>query len=269
VAKPPKAFDVWFVSANTVYKGVPYNVVADWVQQGRLAPADMVRPAGTSVAWGKVQDNEFLSDYIPRPTAAKAVRADSPPATVAVASPGSEALVEAVEVTEEAAGETVELPDPEPPPRRTHADEDDDVDMIPLIDVSMVLLVFFIIIRAAGALAPVDVPEMRYAGELSADPEAITINIDKLNENDVYYSVRKGQESPTPEHDKLETPEYAMRAVDELLQSALRPPEVRVACRKDLPRERVRELVPELEKRRKKNYINSYAATVLEAPKPK
>ena len=43
MAKPPKAFDVWFVTANTVYKGVPYNVVADWAQQGRLAPPAVAR----------------------------------------------------------------------------------------------------------------------------------------------------------------------------------------------------------------------------------
>lgn len=260
MAKPPKAFDVWFVTANTVYKGVPYNVVADWVQGGRLAAGDMLRPAGTSVAWGKVADNEFLSDYLPRPTKAKAVPA------AATAAPGAafEVVGEAGAAPDHAA-EHVELPEYEPPPRRRAAEEDDDVDMIPLIDVSMVLLVFFIIMRAAGALAPVDVPEMRYAGQLSNDPEAITISIDKLNDLEVFYSVRKGQETPKPGHDKISNPEDAIRAVDELLQSAQRPPEVRVACRKDLPRERVRELVPELDARQKKSLINSFAATVIEA----
>src|SRR5687767_4472880 len=75
VAKPPKAFDVWFVVANTVYKGVPYNVVADWAQQGRLAATDMVRPAGTNMAWATVAEHEFLSDYLPRASAATAVPA--------------------------------------------------------------------------------------------------------------------------------------------------------------------------------------------------
>ncbi len=268
-SKPPKAFDVWFVAANTVYKGVPYNVVADWTQQGRLAASDMIRPAGTNVAWGKVADNEFLADYIPRPAPAKVVKPKPVPVAAPVAAGAAAAAAGATALVDDTVGESAELPDPEPPPSRSRADEDDDVDMIPLIDVSMVLLVFFIIIRASGALAPVDVPEMRYAGELSADPEAITINIDKLDEFNIYYSVRKGTEPARTEHDKLSTPEEAMRAVDDLLASSLRPPEVRVACRKDLPRERVRELVPELESRRKKNYINSYAATVIEAPENK
>src|SRR5205814_8225443 len=121
-------------------------------------------------------------------------------------------------------------------------------------------------IRATGALAPVDVPEMRYAGQLSNDPDAITISIEKLNEQEVYYSVRLGQSAPRATHDLLPTPEDAIRALDELLAGAQRPPEVRIACRKDLPRERVYELRRELEGRQKKNYINSFTATVIEAP---
>ncbi|MDR7387550.1 MAG: M20/M25/M40 family metallo-hydrolase, partial [Armatimonadota bacterium] len=71
----------------------------------------------------------------------------------------------------------VELPEPESGATIARFEDDDEVDMIPLIDISMVLLVFFIMIQAAGALAPVDVPEMRFAGELTADPNAITITI--------------------------------------------------------------------------------------------
>jgi biopolymer transport protein ExbD len=260
VAKPPKAFDVWFISANTVYKAVPYNVVADWAQQGRLAATDMVRPAGASVAWKKVADHELLADYLPRPAAAKAV----PVATVVGEAEPAESTAPA------------ELPDPEPPPRKTAVDDDDDVDMIPLIDISMVLLVFFIILRAAGALAPVDVPEMRYAGELSADPDAITINIDLADKFTIAYSVRVGQKPPKPGHDNIlargeeerkEAIKKTIGALNELLLDAKRPPEVRIACRRELPNERVIELQQELESLFKKQKINSYSATVVEAPK--
>jgi biopolymer transport protein ExbD len=264
VAKPPKAFDVWFVTANTVYRAVPYNVVADWAQQGRLAATDMVRPAGSSVAWAKVADHEFLSDYLPRRAAAKAV-----PVAAVVAAPG------AFEVVGEAEGETVELPDPEPPPRRRATDDDDEVDMIPLIDISMVLLVFFIILRAAGALAPVDVPEMRYAGELSADPNAITITIDKKDETTILYSVRLGQKPPRAGHDGIpasrederrEAIKTTINALNELLLEGRPPPEVRIACRRELPNERVIELQAELDLLYKNGKINSYSATVVEAP---
>ncbi|MBA4187876.1 MAG: hypothetical protein C0467_07645 [Planctomycetaceae bacterium] len=259
MAKPPKAFDVWFVTANTVYKGVPYHVVADWTQQGRLGATDMVRPAGTSIAWATVAEQEGLGDYLPQPTGARAVSA------TALTAAGLETTGEAQPVTE---GEAAELPEPEPLPGKPRIEEDDEVDMIPLIDISMVLLVFFIIIRAAGALAPVDVPEMKYAGELSTDPNAITINIDKADEFTVIYSVRKGQSPARPEHDRLATPEAAITALDSLLSEAQEPPEVRIACRKDLPNDRVTEIQLELEPRySKKRTINSYVATVVEAPK--
>lgn len=255
-AKPPKAFDVWFVTANTVYKGVPYNVVADWTQQGRLAGADMVRPTGTEETWVRVADNELLADYLPRPAAAKA------PAPAA-AGAGDDVAV--AEVVGEAA--PVELPDPEPRKgKKGRIEEDDEVDMIPLIDISMVLLVFFIMIQAAGALAPVDVPEMRYAGELKNDPDAVTVTIEKLNTEEVYYAVRVGAQPPLARHDKLRTPEDAVNAVRDVLTGVTRPPEVRIACRKDLPRERVYELRRDLEPLRKQGMINSTVATVVEAP---
>jgi biopolymer transport protein ExbD len=277
-AKPPKAYDVWFVTANTVYKGVPYNVVADWTQQGRLAGTDMVRPSGTDEPWVRVADNELLADYLPRATAKAAP--NPAPAPAAPAAPGSGAAAAAptapgaraapapapAEGAEKAAEKPVELPDPEPPPPRSRFEEDDDVDMIPLIDISMVLLVFFIMIQAAGALAPVDVPEMKYAGQLTNDPDAITITIEKLNTEEVYYSVRVGPAPPLPQHDQLKTPEGAIAALTDALKSTTRPPEVRIACRKDLPRERVYELRRELEPLRVNRVINSTVATVVEAP---
>jgi biopolymer transport protein ExbD len=251
--KPPKAFDVWFVVANTVYKGVPYHVVADWVQEGRLAPTDMVRPAATNMAWATVAEHEYLADFLPRPTAVKAVTASAPAdGAVATALP---------------AEPPAELPDPESLTLRHNAgEEDDEVDMIPLIDISMVLLVFFIMLQAASALPSIDVPEMRYGGQLTNDPTAITISIEKQDEETVYYSVRIGPVAPTPSHDRLGTPAKAIEALRELLAGVQRPPEVRIACRKDLPYQRVVELQEDLEELQKKGLINNFVATVVEAP---
>ncbi|MDB5309539.1 MAG: Biopolymer transport protein ExbD/TolR [Gemmataceae bacterium] len=248
MAKPPKAFDVWFVTANTVYREVPYQVVADWTQQGRLAPADMLRSAGSQDPWKRVAEWELLADYLPHPAAAVA-SADGPPAP------------QPIEIQEPA--------DADYHPRRRRADDDDDVDMIPLIDISMVLLVFFIIVSATGALSPIDVPDMRYAGELAQDADAITISIEKASAEDVYYSVRSGKSGPTKENARLPNPESAIAALDSLLADRTRPPEVRVACAKDLPSERVLELARELKKRMDKRIINSFVATVNEAPQKK
>jgi biopolymer transport protein ExbD len=226
-----------------------------------------------------VADHELFSDYLPRPTKAKSVAPPEEEVSPAgdkvvskVATPLGNVLItekaaktEKTEATEQPQT-PVELPDPEPGPPRSRFEDDDEVDMIPLIDISMVLLVFFIMIQAAGALAPVDVPEMKYAGQLTNDPDAITITIEKLNAEEVYYSVRVGPTGPRPSHDRLPTPEAALKALNEALAGATRPPEVRIACRKDLPRERVYELRRELEPLRKKGIINSTVATVVEAP---
>ena len=199
MAKPPKAFDVWFVAANTVYKGVPYNVVADWVQQGRLAPTDMVRPDRRRRSPGLLSRSTSSC-----PTICPSSSGESRPGRSTRGIRGRRIGIDAPNWRVGSTGRTagpggVVVP-------QAGGDEDDDVDMIPLIDISMVLLVFFIMLQAAGALPPVDVPEMRYAGQLTNDPNAITINIEKQDEDTVYYSVRLGPVAAKPNHDRLSTP---------------------------------------------------------------
>jgi biopolymer transport protein ExbD len=250
---PPrvKAFDVWFVTANTVYKQVPYSVVADWTGQGRLARSDMVRPAGTEQEWQRVEQNKLLADYLPA-AAPKWVLVEEGASTTTKADP----------IAFHEPGDE----DPWPHPR---SDEDDDVDMIPLIDISMVLLVFFIMMQSARALAPVDVPDMVYAGALKTDPSAITIIIDKASETDVVYSVRLG-ESVKPGHDNIRGPDAqkdVIKKMQELFQETKPPREVRIACRKDLPSERVFELLEALKPFKDLGSIASINAEVHEAKK--
>ncbi len=263
-AKLPKSYDVWFVTANTVYKAVPYNVVADWTQQGRLAASDMVRSSGTEHDWVRIAEHDLLADYLPLRSVATTAPVEATSKPAAPTSPMHD-----LPAATAPAAEPVELPEPEPRPAASRFEDDDEVDMIPLIDISMVLLVFFIIIQAAGALAPVDVPEMKYAGQLTSDPDAITITIEKLNTEDVVYAVRVGPAPPEPNSDGLKTPEAAIEALKESLRGVQRPPEVRIACRKDLPRERVYELRRMLEKLRKDGMVNNIVATVVEAPEQK
>ena len=47
MAEKRKFFDVWIVEIEKVYREVPYNVVVDWVQQGRLLENDRLRVSGT------------------------------------------------------------------------------------------------------------------------------------------------------------------------------------------------------------------------------
>src|SRR5436189_191150 len=41
-----KGYDVWLTATNRVYRAVPYDVVADWLQQGRVVGDDRIRPEG-------------------------------------------------------------------------------------------------------------------------------------------------------------------------------------------------------------------------------
>ncbi|MBX9623877.1 MAG: biopolymer transporter ExbD [Gemmataceae bacterium] len=264
-ARPPKAFDVWFVAANTVYKQVPYGVVADWTQQGRLGAADMLRPAGAADPWKKVGEWELLADYLPRPDKAVAVTTATGAAVGVAAAGGTTTAVAEAPTT------SLELPEPADPDPGFRAGggeaEDDEVDMIPLIDISMVLLVFFIIVSATGALSPVDVPDMKYAGILSDVSDAVVMTIERGGPDEVYYTVREGTSPAKPEYSRLQNPEEAIKALDAVLADRTRPPEVRVSCAKDLPNERVMELTLELRKRQEKGKVNAFVATVNEAPK--
>src|SRR5436190_3120241 len=97
---PRRFLDVWIIESNTVYREVPFTVVADWVQQGRLLEDDMLKPSGTS-EWSKVGAPENFSAYLPKPQAHR-----------------SEDQAEALE--------PVQL---DFNYKRRHEDDDDDVDM--------------------------------------------------------------------------------------------------------------------------------------------
>lgn len=258
MTRPPKAFDVWFVTANTVYKQVPYQVVADWTQEGRLGAADMLKPAGAAEAWKRLGDWPLMADYLPRPATAVPVAATAAAVGAGVAAaravaPGPAEVVEPAGADEFA--------------RSFREEEDDEVDMIPLIDISMVLLVFFIIVSATGALSPVNVPDMRYAGEMAAVGDSVTMTIEKGGPDDVYYTVREGPSPAKPENSHLSNPKEALAALDAILAERTRPPEVRLACDKELPSDRVLELTRELKRRMEKNKVLNFLAVVNDAPK--
>lgn len=129
-------YNVWIVGSNTVYRGVPFTVICDWIQEGRLLPKDCVRTPEEQ-NWHYLSDMQLFQPYFPQkdtmPKADDAAEAYAP----------------------------IEM---EFQPRHGEA-EDEDPDMIPLIDISMVLLVFFMMTSSAlMAESPdVQVPEAKVA----------------------------------------------------------------------------------------------------------
>src|SRR5437868_2522714 len=66
MAEPTASYDVWLTAGNRAYRGVPFGVVTDWIQQGRVAGDDRVRPAGGG-DWWVVADTPSLAAFLPRP----------------------------------------------------------------------------------------------------------------------------------------------------------------------------------------------------------
>jgi biopolymer transport protein ExbD len=157
-ATDTRFFDVWIVERNTVYQKVPFTVVADWTQEGRLIDNDKVRPAGTTV-WQKLVEHPLLTAYIPKPEPTHA------------------------EDTAEAF-KAVELDFPGKPEEA----EDNDPDMIPLIDISMVLLVFFMMTaQNLMSASPVDNPTAKYAR--ITDAKRVTVVTMMLRGTKIEYYV--------------------------------------------------------------------------------
>src|SRR2546426_10046591 len=59
-------YDLWLVESETVYREVPFTVVCDWVQQGRLLEEDQVRPSGTA-DWKRLADVAAFAAFLPKP----------------------------------------------------------------------------------------------------------------------------------------------------------------------------------------------------------
>src|SRR5579871_518543 len=139
MAAKRRNFDVWLTAASKVYKGVPWNVLADWAQEGRLLADDKIKEQG-EVDWRLVREVPGLSVFLPR---ADVHRADDQ----------AEAL------------EPVEL---DLTVRHRPGEDDEDVDMIPLIDISLVLLIFFMmttVVSVSGA--SIDTPSVENGAGLS------------------------------------------------------------------------------------------------------
>ncbi len=114
---------------------MPFTVVADWLQQGRLLAEDRVRLAGNK-KWHTFATVPAFAPYLPKE--------------------------EPLQVQDEA--EALEPVDLGLDWRRPQEEDDEDVDMIPLIDISLVLLIFFMMTASvsSGILSPIDTPSARH-----------------------------------------------------------------------------------------------------------
>ncbi|GIW79325.1 MAG: hypothetical protein KatS3mg105_1132 [Gemmatales bacterium] len=230
MAEKRQSLDVWIVESNTVYREVPYSVVTDWVQQGRLLGEDYVRPIG-SAQWYRVGTIPAFQPFFPQPAR--------------------------MEIDDQAeALQPVEL---DFAWKRPADDEDEDVDMIPLIDVSLVLLVFFMMASTVGvASGLIETPQAKY--------KLLTMNTDLVwvgiapGENGPAYSLGEGQETAGKEF-------RDRQSLLEALEARLRSKNgARVAIRahRQLPYDVVRAMTIELETLKRRGLVLEILAEVSE-----
>lgn len=237
MADPKKFFfDVWLSQGKTVYRDVPYEVVTDWLQQGRLLGDDRIRPAGAE-QWFPIADVPAFAGFIPK---AEPLRTDE--------------KAEALEPLEMgfAWGKQEEQ-------------EEADPDMIPLIDVSLVLLIFFMLTSTVAAVtSKIKVPEVKYVQEITANTKFIWIGIEFYGpELPARYIVRLEGDK----HQKLAelnlTGEQAVQKVEEILENQTIP-EVRIAADKQVNFDLLKDLYVKLEKQKAKGKINKINVEVGE-----
>jgi biopolymer transport protein ExbD len=215
MAEKRRTLDVWMVGTNTVHHAVPFTAVADWLQQGRLLGEDRVRPAGKG-GWFSLGDVPALAAYLPGP---KPYRVED--------------QAEALEPVEIGLA-----------PRRHGGGEDDDPDMIPLIDITLVLLIFFMMTAAvsAGLFSPIATPPARHQLR-TIDQGMFWIGIDRDRQGEPRYSLGRDER-------ELRQPGKDVEPVLEGLRAELKEigGEVRVRIRGDktLPYDTVRDVLERL-----------------------
>jgi biopolymer transport protein ExbD len=233
MSKSP-ALDVWIVESKTVYQGVPFTVVSDWIQQGRLLDDDLVRPAGSRADWVRIADTPTLKPYLPRPEPLQA-----------------EDKAEALEPV----GLGMDW-------RHPRGEEDEDVDMIPLIDVSLVLLIFFMMTTMAASaretakgvrVSPVQTPVVNNGDKFeNVRAVIIDVNLDKRS-GEPRYTITHDQQRPRDDSVNLAERKDLLARLDEMLEAARREHrkvDVLYNAHKDLEDGHVLDLLVELERRR-------------------
>jgi DNA-binding transcriptional LysR family regulator len=175
---------------------------------------------GDGQPWTRLADSEWFAPYLLAPAADDLLGDD----------PGEVEL---------------ELPSP-----RVREAEDDDVDMIPLIDISMVLLIFFMMTSVAAAVSRIAVPETDNAQIVSKEPNTVRFDVDRGPDDRPRFGVAKGIENPAGEDNDLATVAEVMRRFDAKIAGMTGGIWVRVAAHGDLMFDDVQEVLREVDARR-------------------
>jgi biopolymer transport protein ExbD len=147
--------------------------------------------------------------------------------------------------------------------KHRHQEEDDDVDMIPLIDVSLVLLIFFMLVSTGvGAAAFVPTPGTDY-GDVVNNPESVSININLEGENRTPIFALGKDNQFAAEDSELRSVSEALSHLDTILRGR-GSSQVVINAHKDLKAGVVRDLITELERKSRRDKIREIRIGVSE-----
>jgi biopolymer transport protein ExbD len=218
MAEKRRFLDVWIVESNTVYREVPYEVVSDWIQQGRLLADDMLRWSGKA-DWFKLGSAPIFAAYMPK-----------------VETFAAEDQAEALEPVEMGFSW-----------KRRGEEEEDDVDMIPLIDVSLVLLIFFMMTgTVAAGIGLFDVPLVQHGVNINRDFWVGIKTDDQGNPKEFSIGQEEKKLKDAKDWDSF------LPMLKEHIDGLQRRVEVTIDADKQLKSGHIRRLLVELEKRRDK-----------------
>ncbi len=235
VANKATGFDVWLLTSQRVYRAVPFDVLTDWLQQGRVTADDKVRPSGQG-EWKSVGEARAFAAFLP---SAEPRSADD--------------AAEAFEPVHMAAL----------PIRRRYDDDDDDVDMIPLIDISLVLLIFFMMTATVAISgADIETPTLYHGSQLTTGSDAIWLGADKGPDGAAVYSIGTGNAPAKDEDRSLTLAQVVERLKVEVKK--MRGVPVRIAGHRGLPFGAVQVLTAEVEKLRGPGGVTEIKAEVSE-----
>jgi biopolymer transport protein ExbD len=236
MAEKRRFLDVWIMESNTVYREVPFSVVTDWVQQGRLLADDKLRPAGTN-QWVRIGDTPAFAAYLPK---AEPFRAED--------------RAEALEPVQ------VELT-----VRHRPGDEDDDVDMIPLIDISLVLLIFFMMTATVGGAGSIfDTPKAQYK-LINGQPDLPWVGMRQGEGYRIQYSMGASESASGTEYDSREA---LLKGFEQFLGQQNQPVDVNIKADQHLPFEAVSDMTVELMKFKQAGKIGRFYGVVGEKEGP-
>lgn len=237
MADKPQFVDVWIIESNTVYREVPYTVVTDWIQQGRLLSNDRLRPAG-GAEWFDLANLQNYAAFLPRSDPHRA-----------------EDKAEALEPVQMDLGW-----------RRPKADDDEDVDMIPLIDVSLVLLIFFMMTASVASMGSgMDLPQAQYGANITSD--AIWVAAVTEKDGVTHYTIGQGPRPLSEDDHHLSFPQF-IRRLDLLLSEQKFIPVVNIRAPREVAVGVIKPLRKELDIRRHKNLIGRVGDEVSERASP-